>query len=123
MSGDRWRKLIDSLVPEDSMAKMTGPLSIDEPPCKHCKYWKPRIKQNSWGPSIECCGQEKYNDFSCFREKEKPSEFELCGEPCGLPINHSGPHMAPVLTTFPIDVGEYSVPLHPGWKIDPDPAP
>ena len=48
---------------------------IDEPPCKHCKYW---IPQGNFSGStggfvwigVRCCHAEKmFNDFSCYREK------------------------------------------------------
>lgn len=50
---------------------------IDEPPCKHCKFWEPIALFKSYGgggPSREgtrCChADDMHYDFSCFRSKE-----------------------------------------------------
>lgn len=51
----------------------SGCLNIDvsEPPCKHCKFWRPRITTNRYGHQdgvVLCCNDEMHNDFSCFKE-------------------------------------------------------
>jgi len=51
------------------------PLKVDvsEPPCKHCRNWRPHAKLNSEGDvcGLRCCvAKDMYHDFSCFTEKE-----------------------------------------------------
>ncbi len=57
-------------------------LDIKDPPCKHCKHWKPQVRyyQNKDGlhfDSVRLCWKVDYNDghmqadFSCFNLKEE----------------------------------------------------
>lgn len=50
-------------------------LDIYEPPCRHCKYFKPRITTDVRGEfdGVIICHKEDgemEHDFSCFRSKE-----------------------------------------------------
>lgn len=52
-------------------------IPIEEPPCKHCKKWNPRITTDQLGKyaGVSLCGaKEMYHDFSCFKEKEGESK-------------------------------------------------
>lgn len=63
-----WLKTIYALM--DKHTNDDTPVHIHEPPCKGCAHWKPIVRQTSYGPSLECCGQEMFKDFSCFEERE-----------------------------------------------------
>ena len=61
--------------PWDDLANnaVLHPLSIEEPPCKHCKYWSPRAITDAKGvySGVQLCMVEDMNhDFSCFESKE-----------------------------------------------------
>lgn len=48
-------------------------IPINEPPCKHCARFKPRMVTNSFGDFDGvrlCAADEMRPDFSCYREKE-----------------------------------------------------
>lgn len=52
-------------------------LDIEEPPCKHCKYWSPQTiyysnREGLYFDSVRLCWYENTMcpDFSCYEEKE-----------------------------------------------------
>ena len=55
-------------------------LKVPEPPCSHCRYWRPQprvvmLKGAQVVQGIVLCHAEKmYRDFSCFEEPERSSE-------------------------------------------------
>jgi hypothetical protein len=50
-----------------------GNVPIEEPPCKHCKWFRPRIKTNPTGEfdGVVLCTRpgDMNHDFSCFTSK------------------------------------------------------
>lgn len=45
-------------------------LDIQEPPCKKCKYWKPRVITNNRGEFdgvVFCVAEDMCHDFSCYK--------------------------------------------------------
>jgi hypothetical protein len=51
---------------------------ITEPPCKHCKHWKPEIVfiRGNEGQVVNgvrlCHSESQHQDFSCFGQREQP---------------------------------------------------
>ena len=49
-------------------------LDIKEPPCKHCRHFKPSIITNRHGEFdgvVICCNDDMYHDFSCYEPKKE----------------------------------------------------
>lgn len=57
-------------------------IDLDDPPCKHCKYWSPQVIyyhtiKGRYFDSVRLCwvmsdSQESmHQDFSCFKPKEQ----------------------------------------------------
>jgi hypothetical protein len=47
--------------------------TVEEPPCKHCKFWNPRIRtdeQGKYAGVVLCTAEKMHSDFSCFKPKE-----------------------------------------------------
>jgi len=45
-------------------------LPIEEPPCKHCLFWRPTNTYfaNGGVSGVRCCrAEEMFSDFSCYR--------------------------------------------------------
>lgn len=58
-------------------------IKISEPPCKHCKFWKPHrifrhIESVLFYDGIVCCiADEQHFDFSCFKPiEQKPQKTD-----------------------------------------------
>ncbi len=48
-------------------------VNVEEPPCKHCKHWNPRIVTDAKGDFARvrfCIADSMYFDFSCFKKKD-----------------------------------------------------
>lgn len=46
---------------------------IEEPPCKHCAHWGPRVLTDNHGEFAGvrmCAANDMHSDFSCYRPKE-----------------------------------------------------
>ena len=59
---------------EDYKNMSTDIIDIKEPPCKYCKFFRPRIITDSRGKFngvCLCIKDDMYHDFSCFMIKEE----------------------------------------------------
>jgi hypothetical protein len=58
-----------------------GWINIEEPPCKECIYFKPKILiNNAQFDGVRLChSKEMHNDFSCYEEKPPRSSTAILG--------------------------------------------
>jgi hypothetical protein len=52
-------------------------VNIDEPPCKHCFFFNPRVttdKNGNFAGVIVCTSDDMNHDFSCFKQRRFQNE-------------------------------------------------
>lgn len=57
----------------DNKNKAPVTLDVAEPPCKECKFWRPRIVTTGYGEYggvVLCVAKDMQNDFSCYKPND-----------------------------------------------------
>ena len=76
MSEFIWKPWDEFKEQEDQRANVAK-LPIDEPPCKHCRFWFPVLEFDlHYGyphtTGVKCChSEDMFDDFSCYRARRE----------------------------------------------------